>query len=124
MLVILVQNKIFKNDVMTLCLQIELREREIERLSIALDGGRSSDILSLETKNKTNEKIIAHLNIQVMAFIIILLNVWTPVYNGPQVCKSDSIVYWSIIYNGKFLIGPEYSDIGGSYWKIIFVKHI
>ncbi|XP_036126768.1 centrosomal protein of 135 kDa isoform X2 [Molossus molossus] len=45
--------------------QIELREREIERLSIALDGGRSSDILSLETKNKTNEKIIAHLNIQV-----------------------------------------------------------
>ncbi|XP_036190484.1 centrosomal protein of 135 kDa isoform X1 [Myotis myotis] len=45
--------------------QIELREREIERLSSALDGGCSSDILSLETKNKTNEKIIAHLNIQV-----------------------------------------------------------
>ncbi|XP_019519899.1 PREDICTED: centrosomal protein of 135 kDa [Hipposideros armiger] len=45
--------------------QIELREREIERLSIALDGGRSPDILSLETKNKTNEKLIAHLNIQV-----------------------------------------------------------
>ncbi|XP_066241646.1 centrosomal protein of 135 kDa isoform X1 [Saccopteryx leptura] len=45
--------------------QIELREREIERLSIALDGGRSSDILSLESKNKTNEKLIAHLNIQV-----------------------------------------------------------
>ncbi|XP_054543906.1 centrosomal protein of 135 kDa [Talpa occidentalis] len=45
--------------------QIELREREIERLSIALDGGRSSDILSLETRNKSNEKLIAHLNIQV-----------------------------------------------------------
>ncbi|XP_015415576.1 PREDICTED: centrosomal protein of 135 kDa isoform X4 [Myotis davidii] len=45
--------------------QIELREREIERLSNALDGGCSSDVLSLETKNKTNEKIIAHLNIQV-----------------------------------------------------------
>uniref|UniRef100_A0A671E8A4 Centrosomal protein 135 n=1 Tax=Rhinolophus ferrumequinum TaxID=59479 RepID=A0A671E8A4_RHIFE len=44
--------------------QIELREREIERLSIALDGGRSPDVLSLETKNKTNEKLIAHLNIQ------------------------------------------------------------
>uniref|UniRef100_A0A8B9YFI8 Centrosomal protein 135 n=1 Tax=Bos mutus grunniens TaxID=30521 RepID=A0A8B9YFI8_BOSMU len=44
--------------------QIELREREIERLSIALDGGRSSDILSLETRNKANEKLIAHLNIQ------------------------------------------------------------
>lgn len=45
--------------------QIELREREIERLSTALDGGRSSDILSLETRNKANEKLIAHLNIQV-----------------------------------------------------------
>ncbi|XP_064342487.1 centrosomal protein of 135 kDa isoform X2 [Camelus dromedarius] len=45
--------------------QIELREREIERLSVALEGGRSPDILSLETRNKTNEKLIAHLNIQV-----------------------------------------------------------
>ncbi|XP_042534109.1 centrosomal protein of 135 kDa isoform X1 [Dipodomys spectabilis] len=45
--------------------QIELREREIERLSVALDGGRSPDILSLKTKNKTNEKLIAHLNVQV-----------------------------------------------------------
>eukprot|EP00069_Balaena_mysticetus_P016332 bmy_09822T0 len=44
--------------------QIELREREIERLSVALDGGRSPDILSLETRNKANEKLIAHLNIQ------------------------------------------------------------
>ncbi|XP_058403105.1 centrosomal protein of 135 kDa isoform X4 [Diceros bicornis minor] len=44
--------------------QIELREREIERLSVALDGGRSPDVLSLETRNKTNEKLIAHLNIQ------------------------------------------------------------
>ncbi|KAM4854468.1 centrosomal protein of 135 kDa isoform 2-T2 [Thomomys bottae] len=45
--------------------QIELREREIERLSLALDGGRSPDVLSLENRNKTNEKLIAHLNVQV-----------------------------------------------------------
>ncbi|XP_077877443.1 centrosomal protein of 135 kDa isoform X2 [Ictidomys tridecemlineatus] len=45
--------------------QIELREREIERLSGTLDGGRSPDVLSLENRNKTNEKLIAHLNIQV-----------------------------------------------------------
>ncbi|XP_048220331.1 centrosomal protein of 135 kDa [Perognathus longimembris pacificus] len=45
--------------------QIELREREIERLSVALDGGRSPDVVSLETRNKTNEKLIAHLNVQV-----------------------------------------------------------
>lgn len=45
--------------------QIELREREIERLSIALDGGRSPDVLSLESRNKSNEKLIAQLNVQV-----------------------------------------------------------
>lgn len=75
MLIISVQNHIFKNDSTTLCFQIELREREIERLSIALDGGRSSDILSLETRNKANEKLIAHLNIQVTTFMIISLSV-------------------------------------------------
>ena len=51
----------------TFCSQIELREREIQRLSLALDGGCSPDVLSLETRNKTNEKLIAHLNVQVMA---------------------------------------------------------
>jgi hypothetical protein len=71
----LVCNHIFKTDSLTLCPQIELREREIERLSIALDGGRSPDVLSLETRNKTNEKLIAHLNIQVMTLRIISLSV-------------------------------------------------
>ncbi|ELV11087.1 Centrosomal protein of 135 kDa [Tupaia chinensis] len=54
-----------ENGVRDYSKQIELREREIERLSVALDGGRSPDVLSLETRNKTNEKLIAHLNIQV-----------------------------------------------------------
>uniref|UniRef100_A0A8D1QUN2 Centrosomal protein 135 n=1 Tax=Sus scrofa TaxID=9823 RepID=A0A8D1QUN2_PIG len=44
--------------------QIELREREIERLSGVLGRGGSPEILSLETRNKANEKLIAHLNIQ------------------------------------------------------------
>ncbi|KAK7831810.1 hypothetical protein U0070_016440 [Myodes glareolus] len=56
---------LMENGVRNYSKQIELREREIERLSFALDGGRSPDILSLETRNKTNEKLIAHLNIQV-----------------------------------------------------------
>ncbi|XP_071072603.1 centrosomal protein of 135 kDa isoform X2 [Dasypus novemcinctus] len=56
---------VMENGVRDYNKQIELREREIERLSIALDGGRSPDVLSLETRNKTNEKLIAHLNIQV-----------------------------------------------------------
>ncbi|XP_051820501.1 centrosomal protein of 135 kDa [Antechinus flavipes] len=47
------------------CKQIELRDREIERLSVALDGGRSHDVLSLESRNQSNEKLITHLNIQI-----------------------------------------------------------
>ncbi|XP_051026259.1 centrosomal protein of 135 kDa [Acomys russatus] len=56
---------LMENGVRDYSKQIELREREIERMSLALDGGRSCDVLSLETKNKSNEKLIAHLNIQV-----------------------------------------------------------
>ncbi|XP_057628701.1 centrosomal protein of 135 kDa isoform X1 [Chionomys nivalis] len=56
---------LMENGVRNYSKQIELREREIERLSLALDGGRSPDVLSLETRNKTNEKLIAHLNVQV-----------------------------------------------------------
>ncbi|OBS78058.1 hypothetical protein A6R68_19554 [Neotoma lepida] len=56
---------LMENGVRNYSKQIELREREIERLSLALDDGRSPDVLTLETRNKTNEKLIAHLNIQV-----------------------------------------------------------
>ncbi|XP_003798848.1 centrosomal protein of 135 kDa [Otolemur garnettii] len=56
---------VMENGVIDYSKQIELREREIERLSVALDGGRSPDVLSLESRNKANEKLIAHLNIQV-----------------------------------------------------------
>ncbi|XP_061494239.1 centrosomal protein of 135 kDa-like [Rhineura floridana] len=45
--------------------QVELRDSEIERLAKALDGGRSHDVISLEAKSRSNEKIIAQLNLQV-----------------------------------------------------------
>ncbi|XP_027741348.1 centrosomal protein of 135 kDa isoform X2 [Empidonax traillii] len=45
--------------------QVELRDKEIERLLLALDGGRSHEVLSLESRTKSNEKLIAHLNLQV-----------------------------------------------------------
>ncbi|KAK2513711.1 hypothetical protein Q9233_015387 [Columba guinea] len=45
--------------------QVELRDKEIERLMLALDGGRSHEVLSLESRNKSNEKLINHLNLQV-----------------------------------------------------------
>jgi centrosomal protein CEP135 len=46
-------------------LQVENRDREIERLHRVLDGGRSADTLSLESRLKSNEKIIANQNAQV-----------------------------------------------------------
>ncbi|NWU09849.1 CP135 protein, partial [Cephalopterus ornatus] len=45
--------------------QVELRDKEIERLLLTLDGGRSHEVLSLESRTKSNEKLIAHLNLQV-----------------------------------------------------------
>uniref|UniRef100_A0A8B9C0B2 Centrosomal protein 135 n=1 Tax=Anser brachyrhynchus TaxID=132585 RepID=A0A8B9C0B2_9AVES len=45
--------------------QVELRDKEIERLMLALDGGRSHEVISLESRSKCNEKLIAHLNLQV-----------------------------------------------------------
>nr|XP_026647352.1 centrosomal protein of 135 kDa isoform X2 [Zonotrichia albicollis] len=44
--------------------QVEIRDKEIERLMLALDGGRSHEVLSLESRTKSNEKLISHLNIQ------------------------------------------------------------
>ncbi|NXJ60987.1 CP135 protein, partial [Rostratula benghalensis] len=45
--------------------QVELRDKEIERLALALDGGRPHEVISLESRSKSNEKLISHLNLQV-----------------------------------------------------------
>lgn len=49
-------------------MKVENRDREIERLHRVLDGGRSVDALSLESKLKSNEKVISHQNAQVCLF--------------------------------------------------------
>ncbi|XP_049443312.1 centrosomal protein of 135 kDa [Epinephelus fuscoguttatus] len=45
--------------------QVEERDREIERLNRALQGGRPHDVISLEAQHVSNEKLIAHLNLQI-----------------------------------------------------------
>lgn len=45
--------------------QVEERDREIERLNHVLRGGRPHDVISLEAQNASNEKLIAHLNLQI-----------------------------------------------------------
>ncbi|XP_053314564.1 centrosomal protein of 135 kDa [Spea bombifrons] len=54
-----------ERSVKNLTQQVELRDREIERLALALDGGRSYDVISLEARYRSNEKLVAHLNLQI-----------------------------------------------------------
>ncbi|XP_072294915.1 centrosomal protein of 135 kDa isoform X2 [Eucyclogobius newberryi] len=46
-------------------IQVEGRDQEIDRLNRVLHGGRPHDIISLEAQNVSNEKMIAHLNLQI-----------------------------------------------------------
>jgi len=50
--------------------KVELRDKEIERLVTALDGGRSHEVISLESRTKSNENLIARLNLQVMDLLL------------------------------------------------------
>lgn len=45
--------------------QVEVRDQEIERLGQSLCGGRPHDVISIEARNKSNEKLIDHLNLQI-----------------------------------------------------------
>ncbi|XP_054459052.1 centrosomal protein of 135 kDa isoform X2 [Anoplopoma fimbria] len=45
--------------------KVEERDKEIERMNRALHGGRPHDVISLEAQNNSNEKLIAHLNLQI-----------------------------------------------------------
>ncbi|KAM9849282.1 centrosomal protein of 135 kDa [Aulostomus maculatus] len=45
--------------------QVEERDKEIQRLNCVLEGGRPQDVISLEAQNISNEKLIAHLNLQI-----------------------------------------------------------
>jgi len=44
---------------------VEERDKEMERLNHVLRGGRPHDVISLEAQSVGNEKLIAHLNLQV-----------------------------------------------------------
>ncbi|NXW32435.1 CP135 protein, partial [Phaetusa simplex] len=45
--------------------QVELRDKEIERLVLALDGPPPHEIISLESRSKSNEKLIPPPNLQI-----------------------------------------------------------
>uniref|UniRef100_A0A8C6ULT3 Centrosomal protein 135 n=1 Tax=Neogobius melanostomus TaxID=47308 RepID=A0A8C6ULT3_9GOBI len=45
--------------------QQTIQDKEIDRLNRVLHGGRPHDVISLEAQNVSNEKMIAHLNLQI-----------------------------------------------------------
>lgn len=55
-----------------MCVQVENREAEIERLSAMLKGGRPPEALASEGARASNERMVAHLNIQVCALSLSL----------------------------------------------------
>ncbi|XP_019862625.1 PREDICTED: centrosomal protein of 135 kDa-like, partial [Amphimedon queenslandica] len=59
------EKKEMKDSIKDLRRQVERRENEIERLSGQLRGGRPPEALAMEGKIETNERMTAHLNIQV-----------------------------------------------------------
>lgn len=59
------EKEIMDRKLKTFRQQVEGRDEEIERLTKMLDGGRPSDVIALESKNRSNERMISHLNIQV-----------------------------------------------------------
>jgi hypothetical protein len=50
--------------------QVDSRQAEIDRLTTLLDGGRPYDVVALEARNRGNERLISHLNIQVSVSLI------------------------------------------------------
>ena len=54
-------------------LQVDSRDGEIDRLSRMLDGGRPHDVVALESRNRANERLISHLNIQVSLHCLVIL---------------------------------------------------
>ena len=46
-------------------LQVDSRDAEIDRLTGLLEGGRPYDVVAMEARNRSNERLISHLNIQV-----------------------------------------------------------
>ncbi|XP_006816961.1 centrosomal protein of 135 kDa [Saccoglossus kowalevskii] len=54
-----------KRTVRSLKKQVDARDQEIDRLNRQLEGGRPYDVVSTESKNRGNERLISHLNTQI-----------------------------------------------------------
>lgn len=71
---------------------METRDKEIERLNRLLDGGRPVDAVLREGKKDSSERVVAHLNVQVMQCL--------------GICSIKNFIYTSfveLLYLVKYL---------------------
>lgn len=86
-----------RDDELCSCLlcffEVRLRDKEIERLNQALQGGRPQDVISLEAQNVNHEKMIANLNLQVCTSATV--SVWS---EWPESLRPHPLVCGCFIY--------------------------
>ncbi|XP_071951529.1 centrosomal protein of 135 kDa-like isoform X2 [Antedon mediterranea] len=58
-------NESYEKAIRSLRKQVDTRDQEIGRLGRQLEGGRPYDVVSMEAKNKGNDRLVSHLNIQI-----------------------------------------------------------
>ncbi len=51
---------------------METRDKEIERLNRLLDGGRPVEAVLREGKKDSSERVVAHLNVQVILYTVMI----------------------------------------------------
>lgn len=70
-----------------------LRDKEIERLNHALQGGRPQDVISLEAQSVSHEKMIANLNLQ--ACMSAAISIWS---EWPESLRPHPLVCGCLIH--------------------------
>ena len=50
-------------------LKVENRDKEIDRLSQLLEGGRPVNAIMKDTKKDSSDKVVTHLNVQVLSYL-------------------------------------------------------
>lgn len=71
--------------------EVGLRDKEVERLNRALQGGRPQDVISLEAQNVSHEKMIANLNLQACATV----SIWS---TWPESLRPHPLVCGCLLY--------------------------
>lgn len=82
---------------------METRDKEIERLNRLLDGGRPVDAVLREGKKDSSERVVAHLNVQVIQCLdICSIKKFTIILMIPQMF-NNSTPFLKLLYLVKYM---------------------